>query len=125
MADTIQGVSWALEQACPLRQSSDWKNPRVALSTLEGEHWGDSWLFSGADFLELLKRCEAQHIDVYYIQHVSASGEEDRNEIVKHHKQNAIEVFERMMNQGLNERFMTNLKVPEGTVNAWWGKRPD
>jgi hypothetical protein len=90
----------------------------------EGEDWGDSWLFSPGDFLELLKRCEAQQIDVYYIQHVSTSGEEDRNVLVKHDNQNAIEVFDRLINQGLNERFMTNLKVPEGTVNAWWGKRP-
>jgi hypothetical protein len=91
----------------------------------EGEDWGDTWLFSATDFLELLKRCEAQHIDVYYVQHVSASGEEDRNVLVKHDNRNAIEVFECLVNEGLNERFTTNLKVHEGTVNAWWGRRPD
>jgi len=34
MSDTIQGVTWALGQTCPLRFSGDWEKPTVALSSL-------------------------------------------------------------------------------------------
>jgi hypothetical protein len=34
MADTIQAVSWALGQKCPLRQGPGWEDPRTAIKTL-------------------------------------------------------------------------------------------
>lgn len=34
MSDTIQGITWALEQSCPIRSSEDWKDPGVACTAL-------------------------------------------------------------------------------------------
>jgi hypothetical protein len=36
MSDTIQGVSWAIERKCPIRDGSDWQRPNVALHQTGG-----------------------------------------------------------------------------------------
>lgn len=85
---------------------------------------GRGWLFSKVDFLELLRRCEAQQIHVLQIGHISSSGDLDEHVSVQGTAQHALKAFQRLEKEGCNEKFSANLHVPDDQVRRWWNSQP-